>query len=61
MKKRIYKKYLGMCPIYASELYFTGKISYEKMSMAYYSTLWKYRKYGTDKNLEEKLIEIVYG
>lgn len=58
MKKRIYKKYLGMCPLYASELYFTGKISYEKMSMAYYSTLLKY---NTDKNLEEKLIEIVYG
>lgn len=57
MKKRIYKKYLGMCPIYASELYFTGKISYEKMSMAYYYALFKYR----GNNLEKHLIELIYG
>lgn len=53
MKKRIYKKYLGMCPLYASELYFTGKISYEKMSMAYY--------YSLGNNSEKHLIELIYG
>lgn len=58
MKKRIYKKYLTMNPQFASMLYLDGKISYAKYKMAVYSELLKY---GTDKNLEEKLIEIIYG
>ncbi len=47
-----------MNPQFASMLYLDGKISYEKYKMAFYAELLKY---GTDKNLEEKLIEIVYG
>lgn len=46
-----------MNPQFASMLYLDGKISYVKYKMAVYSELLKY---GTDKNLEEKLIEIVY-
>lgn len=58
MKKRIYKKYLTMNPQFASMLYLDGKISYAKYKMAYYSALFKY---DINKNLEEKLREIVYG
>lgn len=50
-KKRIYKKYQLMNPLYASELYSTGKISYEKYQMAFYSKFMN----------KEALIELIYG
>jgi hypothetical protein len=36
-KMKIYKKYLTMNPITASNLYLDGKISYKKYQMAFYS------------------------
>ena len=60
MKKRIYKKYMTMNPLYASELYNTGKISYEKYQMAYYSKCF-YLLSISNKNVEETLRELIYG
>lgn len=50
-KKRIYNKYLTMNPVHASELYNTGKISYDKYRMAFYSKFMN----------KEALIELIYG
>jgi hypothetical protein len=57
-KKRLYKKYLTMNPLYASELFNTGKISYEKYQMAFYSALFKFSRHRVTK---EALIEMIYG
>lgn len=63
MKKRIYKKYLTMNPLFASELYNTGKISYEKYQMAYYSKCFNLLSDGSKrgKNVIETLRELIYG
>ncbi len=56
-KKRIYKKYLTMNPLFAAELYNTGKVSYEKYQMAFYSSLLKF----SGNRSEESLIKLIYG
>lgn len=63
MKKRIYKKYLTMNPLYASELYNTNKISYEKYLMAYYSKCFYLLSSSSKrgKNVIETLRELIYG
>jgi hypothetical protein len=60
MKKRIYKKYMTMNPLFASNLYNTGKISYEKYQMAYYSKCFNMLS-TSGKNVEETLRELIYG
>ena len=55
-KKRIYKKYLTMNPLFAYELYSKGKISYEKYMTAFYSTLLKF----SGNRSEEALIKLIY-
>ena len=55
-KKRIYKKYLTMNPLFAYELYSKGKISYEKYMTAFYSSLLKY----SGNRSEEALIKLIY-